>query len=570
MKKNSCLFILIMSLAFFSSNFFIELSAITLTLNTPLSNQPLFDGECLDYDIDLDAGDYVAIAETEPLWEMDLKIVIATDASFTNILVTEDSFGSGMTERGYFNCSTTTIYIRISSESGDGFFDIIVSDDINYGYKDISSPITKEHIFEDDLPKNYYLEVTPNKIYVFSVTTTWSVDLVVEVSFDPTWVIVNSIHNNGSSGNEIFGKNATEHEVIYIRVKSISGSGYYDIKGEQNQSPQLTHPKDISYEYGLTGNSITWTITDSWVKTTWYKIYKDLTEIYSGSWISGDSIICDIDGLDLGNYSYKLEASDGYNSSEDTVLVGIVNDQPQIICTSKDNYFHGVTGNNISWTITDRSVGTTTSYTIRRDGNIIETGSWESDIPIVLIIDDLDIGTYTFSFEASDGLGGIIQDEINITVIENVPAHPSDTKTTFWLIGTLSGITIAIMIAIAVAIIVKRQQEQTKSISASKPHLDIYEEREILGDMITCFYCGTPLDREGKQCSDCGMPMLLCSVCKKPISFGDPVGKCSLCEAYGHLTHLQEWVKVCGKCPNCDQSLPLEGIVPEESKEKKK
>ncbi len=85
-----------------------------------------------------------------------------------------------------------------------------------------------------------------------------------------------------------------------------------------------------------------------------------------------------------------------------------------------------------------------------------------------------------------------------------------------------------------------------------------------------CYYCGHPLEREEQICPDCNNEQIICSVCKLPVVFGDDVGSCSLCEAKGHLIHLQEWIKTQGKCPVCLQSLPLEGIVPEEVNRTKK
>ena len=88
---------------------------------------------------------------------------------------------------------------------------------------------------------------------------------------------------------------------------------------------------------------------------------------------------------------------------------------------------------------------------------------------------------------------------------------------------------------------------------------------------VTCFYCGSPMQINQKICYYCQENSLKCSVCKLTINFGDAVGQCSLCDARGHLIHMQEWVKTQGKCPVCLQALPLEGIVPEEiSKAKKK
>ncbi|NHK30577.1 MAG: hypothetical protein FK730_04455 [Asgard group archaeon] len=90
------------------------------------------------------------------------------------------------------------------------------------------------------------------------------------------------------------------------------------------------------------------------------------------------------------------------------------------------------------------------------------------------------------------------------------------------------------------------------------PSLDFLKPTQI-----TCFYCGQIMEPKDKECPQCSNPALKCVLCKLPISFGDRIGQCALCEAKGHLTHMQEWIKTQGKCPHCLRSLPLEGIIPE-------
>jgi len=79
----------------------------------------------------------------------------------------------------------------------------------------------------------------------------------------------------------------------------------------------------------------------------------------------------------------------------------------------------------------------------------------------------------------------------------------------------------------------------------------------------TCYYCGNPFESvDLTHCSSCEKEIQKCIVCKLPISFGEDAGKCSLCEAIAHLNHFEEWLKTQGKCPQCLQKLPVEGIVP--------
>ena len=87
-------------------------------------------------------------------------------------------------------------------------------------------------------------------------------------------------------------------------------------------------------------------------------------------------------------------------------------------------------------------------------------------------------------------------------------------------------------------------------------------QRELSSIDSICFYCGIPIEKYSRTCPDCKKNVLLCTVCKLPISFGDSIGKCSLCETIGHLSHIQGWVKKQGRCPRCLREIPIEGIVP--------
>ncbi|MGC9781292.1 MAG: hypothetical protein HZR80_18770 [Candidatus Heimdallarchaeota archaeon] len=95
-----------------------------------------------------------------------------------------------------------------------------------------------------------------------------------------------------------------------------------------------------------------------------------------------------------------------------------------------------------------------------------------------------------------------------------------------------------------------------KPVSFSKEHL--------------CFNCGNPLEDISKNCPSCNQEVLKCNVCKLPVNFGQEIGRCTYCESVGHLTHLQEWVKIKGKCPTCQKKLQLEEVVPTTAFEVKK
>ncbi len=76
-----------------------------------------------------------------------------------------------------------------------------------------------------------------------------------------------------------------------------------------------------------------------------------------------------------------------------------------------------------------------------------------------------------------------------------------------------------------------------------------------------CNNCGSSIKHEDQTCSTCKEEILKCNVCKLPISFGEEIGICKHCKSKSHLSHLQEWVKIKGKCPTCQKKLQSEEII---------
>jgi hypothetical protein len=135
--------------------------------------------------------------------------------------------------------------------------------------------------------------------------------------------------------------------------------------------------------------------------------------------------------------------------------------------------------------------------------------------------------------------------------------YSGNAPSTSW--GTISVVGLVVLfIAIGISITRNKRSEQSQDIQIT-PELEsmTYEKSRHNN----CFWCGYPLEKISEFCPDCGKKLLRCIVCKLPISFGDTVGKCSLCESIGHFTHLFEWAKTKGTCPHCLQYLPTQAIL---------
>ncbi len=115
--------------------------------------------------------------------------------------------------------------------------------------------------------------------------------------------------------------NVSAH-VSDVFIEMTRNSNYFHaIPASQVEGPSITPQSDITYEFGSTGNQISWPVSDSNPDT--YNIFRNSIEIETGVWVSGN-IVIDLDGLAVGHYNYTLEVhdTDGY-SSIDTVLVDV-------------------------------------------------------------------------------------------------------------------------------------------------------------------------------------------------------------------------------------------------------
>ena len=85
----------------------------------------------------------------------------------------------------------------------------------------------------------------------------------------------------------------------------------------------INHPADITFTEGSTGITITWIITTNLEINPTYDLYINDAFSDSDSWQSGVSIFIDLDALTAGSYEYRIEASNGAEMIEDTVIVKV-------------------------------------------------------------------------------------------------------------------------------------------------------------------------------------------------------------------------------------------------------
>ncbi|MBN1216493.1 MAG: hypothetical protein JXA99_13765 [Candidatus Lokiarchaeota archaeon] len=181
----------------------------------------------------------------------------------------------------------------------------------------------------------------------------------------------------------------------------------------ESAAPEITSPSTISYEFGSSGNSISWNVIDASPKN--YTIKRDGTPVDSGFYTSTAPISINIDGLSTNTYSYSLEVDDDVgNSNSDVVSVNVLPSIDPVLSDAPNIKFElGETGNTITWTATDSFPNT---YTVKIGNSNVDSGEWTSGGPITYNVDHLLVGTYTIVIEVRDKAGNIVSDTVTVEV----------------------------------------------------------------------------------------------------------------------------------------------------------
>ncbi|MDH5646813.1 MAG: BspA family leucine-rich repeat surface protein, partial [Candidatus Heimdallarchaeota archaeon] len=232
-----------------------------------------------------------------------------------------------------------------------------------------------------------------------------------------TLLVTSNVWVNGTLTLNVDGLSVGIYEFI-ISVLDIDGNEALDvvvITVYESISPIVDSPLDISYEIGTTGNEITWIAGDDHPNI--YNVIKD-GEIWipSTQWING-SIIVNIDGLLVGNYNFVIYVYDlNGNWMSDEVIVDVYETIPPIIDSPLDiSYETGTTGNVITWITGDDHPNI---YNVTIDGSIwINSTQWING-SIIVNIDGLLVGNYSFVIYVYDLSGNWVSDEVIVDVYD--------------------------------------------------------------------------------------------------------------------------------------------------------
>jgi parallel beta-helix repeat protein len=274
-------------------------------------------------------------------------------------------------------------------------------------------------------------------------------DWVVEID-GATWAsgVWNFQNINVSIDGLAYGTHTVFIEVWDVDQNSVNDTvivHVYDDTPPEINSP----PNTIAFEDG-SGQHLTWMVSD--LNPTTFVAYIDGEEYDTGTWLSGE-LDLDIDGLDAGEYVFKMAIQDvDGNIASDSIRVRVIddNDAPELDSPADMIIVEGSSGNSIVWTPTDEYPD---RYEIVSNDTIVREGDWGGG-RIVLSLDDLEPGEYDFILTVYDGSGRTATDGVNVTVLPKgyTPQPPID----YLLLAAIGVVAGGIIVAVAIGLYLRK------------------------------------------------------------------------------------------------------------------
>ncbi|MFW9918617.1 MAG: hypothetical protein ACFFED_03390 [Candidatus Thorarchaeota archaeon] len=203
--------------------------------------------------------------------------------------------------------------------------------------------------------------------------------------------------------------------------------------------PVTSSPENIEYEYGSSGNGISWTLSD--LNPDTYSISLDSEIIQTSTWADG-TISIDIDGLDIGTYIYTIEVVDDYdNVAIDSVTVTVVDTTNPILNHPPDFEVDISTPSiDITWQPTDLLPF---NYEIYQNGTLVSSGTWTSGENLTYVLSaDLVPGIYNITVVVWDTSGNYDSDTVYVSLLEVALPFGGDILIISITIGSLVVIVI--------------------------------------------------------------------------------------------------------------------------------
>ncbi|MHA2171252.1 MAG: LamG-like jellyroll fold domain-containing protein, partial [Candidatus Kariarchaeaceae archaeon] len=231
--------------------------------------------------------------------------------------------------------------------------------------------------------------------------------------------------NSWSSGANIdvnvdgLTKGVYNYTIIVQDQSGIQTTDMIDVAVVDTTDPVFTYTlSNYSFEASSSGNDLDWIVTDNYPSSYW--IYRNGSQVDTNTWISASNITYSVDGLLKGLYNFTIEvADDSSNVVNNTVWISVYDSTDPAINNPPDTgYAEGSAGNTLTWTATDLHNAT---YEISDGTSIVDSGIWETGVPIVFDSDGYLKGIHDFTITVYDTSGNYNTDTIRITVTDETP-----------------------------------------------------------------------------------------------------------------------------------------------------
>ena len=187
-----------------------------------------------------------------------------------------------------------------------------------------------------------------------------------------------------------------------------------DVIAEMDPPVILTYPNATHFYEGTFGHKLKWKAFDEYPSI--YRIYINGTLMWADSWRNYQSIQYNLDSLEFGVYNVTIVFQDiSQNQIQQSVMVSVSdNIAPEFIqCPSARSIIVGSVNNVISLNAYDKHPNDVQIY---RNQSLIYDGFWSDNEPIIINLDGLSLGNYTYVVTLSDTSGNQISSEIIVEV----------------------------------------------------------------------------------------------------------------------------------------------------------
>ena len=240
-----------------------------------------------------------------------------------------------------------------------------------------------------------------------------------------------------------YGNHAVVITVWDIEDNTVSNS--LTIHVFDDTPPKISSEPNMDAFVSGSGQEVTWEVYDLHPGT--YTVTIDDVISASGTWTSGD-LSANIDGLAAGYHTVRMTIydTDG-NSAYDALAIHVISDStsPTIDSPADLTIVYGSTGNRIIWTPADEYPA---GYEVSFNSSVLLSDEWGGS-RIILDIDGLEVGEYTFTLTVWDGSGNEVSDAVNVEVIPfegwTPSGAPPDYTMVIITVGVVAGVIVIVV-----------------------------------------------------------------------------------------------------------------------------